>query len=110
MKFMKSVYSRPLLALIFATSAIFVTSAEASAFVSSSVAERADGALPSEAAISGKPGSSPTETAIQLANLKVSEKIDENEDNEDKREVLGKEIGITDGIFQKSGVATVSPT
>src|SRR5687768_2780576 len=96
---MKSVYSRRLLALIFATSAIFVTSAEVSAFVSSSVAERVDGALPSGAAVSGKPGSSSTEAAVQLANLEAPEKIDEKEGYEDKRE----EIGITDGIFQKGG-------
>ncbi|SFN97818.1 Formylglycine-generating enzyme, required for sulfatase activity, contains SUMF1/FGE domain [Nitrosospira briensis] len=103
MKFMKSVYSRLLLVLIFATPAIFVTSAEVSAFVSSSVAERADGALPPGAAVSGKPGSSSMEAAVRLANLEASEEIDENEGYEDKREVLGKEIGITDGVFQKNG-------
>src|SRR5687768_6935267 len=90
MKFMKSVYSRPLLALLFATSAIFVTSAEASTFVSSSVVERVDGAVPPRAAISGKPGSSPAETAVPLANLNGVQLLAQLDQRDGKQDEGGK--------------------
>ena len=104
MKFMKSVYSRSLLALILATSAILVTSAEVGAFVPSSAARTSRWGSARAEPVRRPPGSALRKQHYALANLEEPEKIDENEENEDKLEVLRKEMGITDGVFQKSGV------
>lgn len=106
MEFMKSVYPRSQLALIFVVSAIFLTPAKVSAFAASSVAGRADSALNAKTSVSENSSSefeSSVDAALLLANLDVSEKTGENDDKEKSGEIFGKEIGIADGVFQENG-------